>query len=138
MYALAKQGIDEENPQREEIACECRSRMVGVGAGQYDYGSEQAFERMTPRELLEGAREELLDLINYAGMTIYRIDQTISRVKRAELKQATPLEAIHPLSSRPVEPCLGCGKVSGPVTADHPALAGFLCASCKRARGFIE
>lgn len=53
-----------------DIVQEARDRMLGVGADQYDEGAIQKFERMTPAELLDGAREEMLDLINYAAMAV--------------------------------------------------------------------
>lgn len=43
-------------------------RLLGVGADQYDEGDGQKFERMSVGELVDGLREELADIINYATM----------------------------------------------------------------------
>lgn len=66
------------------IVGEAKDRMLGVGADQYDEGEGQKFERMKPSELLAGAREEMLDLINYAAMAIIQIDDTARTLEIAE------------------------------------------------------
>lgn len=52
------------------------SRILGVGKSQYDHGSAQAFEDMTPYDLGTGLREELADVVNYAVM----IDIQLTRI----------------------------------------------------------
>ncbi|MGW6571642.1 hypothetical protein ACWGAN_05630 [Streptomyces sp. NPDC054945] len=58
---------------------ECRSRILGIGAEQYDEGDGQNFERMPLHELIRYAREEAQDLAVYAAM----IDIRLSRLEAA-------------------------------------------------------
>ncbi|MEU7830326.1 hypothetical protein [Nonomuraea sp. NPDC049129] len=50
-----------------------QSRILGVGKEQYDQGSEQKFERMSFRELIQYAREEVEDGIAYNVMLRYKL-----------------------------------------------------------------
>jgi hypothetical protein len=50
-----------------------QSRILGVGKEQYDRGSEQKFERMSFRELIQYAREEVEDGIAYNVMLRYKL-----------------------------------------------------------------
>jgi hypothetical protein len=52
------------------------NRLLTVGAAQYDEGASQKFEDMSIGVLIDGLREELADVINYATM----IDIQMQRV----------------------------------------------------------
>ena len=54
-------------------------RLLGVGAQQYDRGGEQKFERMTVDELVDGLREELADIVNYATMIDIQLQRWAER-----------------------------------------------------------
>ncbi|MFD6970582.1 hypothetical protein [Streptomyces sp. NPDC059949] len=58
---------------------ECRSRILGIGAEQYDEGDAQKFEKMPLPELIRYAREEAQDLAVYAAM----VDIRLSRLEAA-------------------------------------------------------
>lgn len=62
---------------------EAVGRMTGIGAEQYGQQDPQRFETSTPQEILAGAREELLDLANYAAMAAIRVEQIMSRIDAA-------------------------------------------------------
>lgn len=51
----------------------CRSRILGIGAEQYDEGDGQKFEKMPFTELIQYAREEAQDLAVYAAMLDIRL-----------------------------------------------------------------
>ncbi|MCB5179535.1 hypothetical protein [Streptomyces antimicrobicus] len=57
----------------------CRSRILGIGAEQYDEGGDQTFERIPLPDLIRYAREEAQDLAAYAAM----IDIRLSRLESA-------------------------------------------------------
>ena len=46
----------------------CAQRVEGPGMVEYDRGSHQKFEVMTPQELIQGLQEELADAANYISM----------------------------------------------------------------------
>ncbi|MFD9368562.1 hypothetical protein ACFWA6_12750 [Streptomyces sp. NPDC060020] len=52
---------------------ECRSRILGIGAEQYDEGDGQKFEKMPLAGLIRYAREEAQDLAVYAAMLDIRL-----------------------------------------------------------------
>lgn len=52
-----------------------QARILGVGKEQYDQGGEQQFERMSIRELIQYAREEVEDGIAYNVMLRWRLNQ---------------------------------------------------------------
>ncbi|MFD3464834.1 hypothetical protein ACFWWM_00400 [Streptomyces sp. NPDC058682] len=52
---------------------ECRSRILGIGAEQYDEGDGQKFEKMPLVDLIRYAREEAQDLAVYAAMMDIRL-----------------------------------------------------------------
>lgn len=54
-------------------------RLTGVGAQQYDRGGEQKFERMSVDELVDGLREELADIVNYAVMIDIQLTRWANR-----------------------------------------------------------
>ena len=58
---------------------EAANRLLGVGKEQYDRGSKQKFEDMPIDDLVDGLREELMDIVNYATM----IDIRFQRWSRA-------------------------------------------------------
>lgn len=58
------------------IVVECQDRVTGIGAQQYyTPGEPQKFETMDFDDLAQYYREELLDIVNYAVMTMIRIDR---------------------------------------------------------------
>lgn len=63
---------------QQEFTLYAANRLLTVGKEQYDEGTEQKFESMTPYELAVGLREELADVINYAVM----IDILLTRIAR--------------------------------------------------------
>jgi hypothetical protein len=52
---------------------ECRGRILGIGAEQYEEQDGQKFEKMPFPELLQYAREEAQDLAVYAAMLDIRL-----------------------------------------------------------------
>lgn len=52
---------------------ECRGRILGIGAEQYEELDGQKFEKMPFPELLQYAREEAQDLAVYAAMLDIRL-----------------------------------------------------------------
>jgi hypothetical protein len=52
-----------------------QGRILGVGKEQYDQGDEQKFERMSFRELIQYAREEVEDGIAYNVMLRWKLGQ---------------------------------------------------------------
>lgn len=54
---------------------ECQSRILGIGAEQYDEGDGQKFEKMPLLELIQYAREEAQDLAVYAAMVDIRLSR---------------------------------------------------------------
>lgn len=62
-----------------EFIAAATARVNGPGAEQYFDGAAQKFERMTPLELVEWAREEAQDLAVYAAM----LDIRLARVRNA-------------------------------------------------------
>lgn len=52
-------------------------RLLGVGHEQYDRADHQKFEDMSPRQLAEGLREELADIVNYATMLDIRLGRLL-------------------------------------------------------------
>jgi len=70
----------------EQIIADAQSRILGVGAEQYAEGDQQKFETMALAELVEYAREETLDLINYGVMLTLRIERLAEMVRAAEAR----------------------------------------------------
>jgi hypothetical protein len=67
---------------------ECRGRILGVGAEQYDEGNgQQKFEIMPLVELVVYAREEAQDLAVYAAMLDIRLKRLEDALRE---KGATP------------------------------------------------
>lgn len=56
----------------------CRTRILGIGNEQYSGSDGQAFERMTPLELIGMAREEAQDGAVYMGM----LDILLARLQK--------------------------------------------------------
>lgn len=54
---------------------QCRGRILGIGAEQYEEGGRQKFETMPLVELVVYAREEAQDLAVYAAMLDIRLKQ---------------------------------------------------------------
>ncbi|MEU8780034.1 hypothetical protein [Streptomyces sp. NPDC048637] len=52
---------------------QCRGRILGIGAEQYEEGGRQKFETMPLVELVVYAREEAQDLAVYAAMLDIRL-----------------------------------------------------------------
>ena len=52
---------------------QCRSRILGIGAEQYEEQDGQKFEKMPFPELIQYAREEAQDLAVYAAMLDIRL-----------------------------------------------------------------
>ncbi|WP_144121145.1 hypothetical protein [Catellatospora sichuanensis] len=57
------------------------ARVNGVGSEQYETPEGQRFERMSPVQILEMAREEAQDLAVYAAMTDIRIARLIDALE---------------------------------------------------------
>lgn len=57
------------------------NRLTSVGREQYDRGSKQKFEDMTVTELVDGLREELADIVNYATMIDIQLVRWLEKVK---------------------------------------------------------
>jgi hypothetical protein len=51
------------------------SRIMGIGAEQYDQGKKQKIEDKTPSEVLDDAIEELDDLLAYVAWTRIRVQK---------------------------------------------------------------
>lgn len=62
---------------------QCRGRILGVGADQYDEGDGQKFEKMPLVELITYAREEAQDLAVYAAMIDIRLQRLEERLHAA-------------------------------------------------------
>lgn len=63
---------------------EARGRILGVGKDQYSTGArdeDQRFETYPYPKLLDMFREELLDQINYAVMSLIRLDRHIAALQ---------------------------------------------------------
>jgi hypothetical protein len=58
-----------------EFIDECRFRILGIGAEQYDEGDGQKFEKMPFPDLIQYAREEAQDLAVYAAMIDIRLQR---------------------------------------------------------------
>lgn len=114
VFGIVLEAIVPKIPaELKRIAGECEGRMLGVGADQYDMGGEQKFERMAPAEIIAGAREELLDLINYAAMTIIRLDQVRERIAGIE-------ELEEPACSFPACSCADQAGCEGELACEWP------------------
>lgn len=59
-------------------------RIAGVGAREYDRGGEQKFESMGISQLVDGLREELADIVNYATMLDIQLDRWFKQFVRTE------------------------------------------------------
>ena len=71
-------NMDALRVNTDSIFAECYERFAGIGAEQYydPVNEVQKFESMTVDEIVTGAREELLDFINYAVMLIIKLDSS--------------------------------------------------------------
>ncbi|WP_200209077.1 hypothetical protein [Micromonospora coerulea] len=65
-----------------------QGRIKGTGADQYATPEGQRFERMTPGELVEWAREEAQDLAVYAAMLDIRLARVADALKRKGIADA--------------------------------------------------
>lgn len=63
---------------------EAQARVLGVGAEQYERDGDQKFETQDLPDLVEYAREECLDLVNYACFMLYRLDRLQVSMGRLE------------------------------------------------------
>jgi hypothetical protein len=61
---------------------ECRGRILGIGAEQYEEQDGQKFEKMPFPELLQYAREEAQDLAVYAAMLDIRLRRLANLFER--------------------------------------------------------
>lgn len=75
--------VDELLKHQQEFTAYARSRLGGVGAQQYDRGGAQQFEYMDPDELVQGLREELADIINYAVMIDIQVQRFLPQYWKA-------------------------------------------------------
>lgn len=73
-----------DDVKRVAIIADAQARILGVGREQYTEGDEQQFETMPLQDLIEYAREEALDLINYGVMLTLRIERLAALVGIAE------------------------------------------------------
>jgi len=64
-----------------------RGRLIGPGAEQYSLPAHQSFEDRTVAELVQEAREELLDVQNYCVMLDIMLQRVV--VKAAEIEERT-------------------------------------------------
>lgn len=67
------------------VVVDAQQRVLGVGHDQYANGDEQKFEIMNLLDLIEYAREETLDLVNYGVMLTLRIERLREMIAREEL-----------------------------------------------------
>jgi uncharacterized protein (UPF0264 family) len=66
---------DELAIEISRVVSDAQARVLGVGAEQYERDGQQKFEAMPMWELVEYAREEALDLVNYGVMLTLRIER---------------------------------------------------------------
>ncbi len=59
-------------------------RVLGPGHAQYSSDDGQAFEAMTPLEIIAWAREEVQDLANYAAMLDIQLSRLAQRLEAVE------------------------------------------------------
>ena len=79
--------IDDRTPEAHAAVVEdAQHRILGVGAQQYTEGDQQKFETMPLLDLVEYAREETLDLVNYGVMLTLRIERLAEMVRAAEAR----------------------------------------------------
>jgi hypothetical protein len=60
------------------------SRILREGAQQYDRGSVQKFEDMTPVKIVAEIRAELMDIVNYAAMLDIQMARMIDGINEAQ------------------------------------------------------
>jgi hypothetical protein len=69
-----------------EVHLEARARIYTTGHEQYSGGTgiltEQRFEKETVQDSLDGLEEELLDVINWAAMTILKVREVREKANR--------------------------------------------------------
>jgi hypothetical protein len=65
----------------------CRTRILGIGAEQYEESDGQKFEKMPLGELVEYAREEAQDLAVYAAMLDIRLKRLEGTLREKGLIQ---------------------------------------------------
>jgi hypothetical protein len=64
----------------QRVVTDAQSRILGIGADQYERDGRQKFEDMPMDELIEYVREEALDLVNYGVMVTLRIERLAEAV----------------------------------------------------------
>jgi hypothetical protein len=64
----------------QRVVIDAQSRILGIGAEQYERDGRQKFEDMPMDELIEYVREEALDLVNYGVMVTLRIERLAEAV----------------------------------------------------------
>lgn len=73
-------NVDQLYDYQREFTEYAAGRLLGVGKEQYDRGSVQKFETMSVNELIDGLREELADVVNYATMLDILVARLSARV----------------------------------------------------------
>jgi hypothetical protein len=81
------QGDPDDYLARERVIQDAQARVRGVGAEQYTESDGQRFESMPLLGLIEYAREEALDLVNYGVMLAIRIERLAAAIDRAVSEQ---------------------------------------------------
>ena len=77
-YGMTSAALAEEV---SEAITRATTRVLGVGQAQYDQGTSQKFEDMPLADLIEGALEELDDVIVYSTMVGIRFRRIAAAIK---------------------------------------------------------